>query len=67
MAKVVDEVIEELKSVQPKLETALAEGKSFGCWGWMVHISRTPKSQPLPKLEEKPASTEVSPNAPASV
>jgi hypothetical protein len=71
MVKIVDElekkVVDELKKVQPKAEAALAEGKSFGCWGWTVHISRTPKPQPLPKLEVISASTEASPNAPASV
>jgi hypothetical protein len=74
MVKIVDElekkVVNELRSVGPKAEAAFVEvvsGKSFGCWGWTVHISRTPKSQPLPKLEVTPANTEVSPNAPASV
>jgi hypothetical protein len=74
MVKIVDElekkVIEELRNAQPKVEAAFAEvvsGKSFGCWGWTVHISRTPKSQPLPTLEVTPASAEASPSAPASV
>ena len=74
MVKIVDElekkVVDELKKVQPKAEAAFVEvvsGKSFGCWGWTVHISRTPKSQPLPKLDVIPASTEASPSAPVSV
>ena len=74
MVKIVDElekkVIEELRNAQPKVEAAFAEvvsGKTFGCWGWTVHISRTPKPQPLPKLEVISASTEASPSAPASV
>jgi hypothetical protein len=74
MVKIVDElekkVIDELRSAQPKIEAAFVEvvsGKTFGCWGWSVHISRSPKLQPLPKLEVTPASTEASPSAPASV
>ena len=74
MVKIVDElekkVVDELRSVQPKVEAAFVEvvsGKSFGCWGWTVHISRTPNPQPLPKLEVISANTEASPNAPVSV
>ena len=76
MAIVVDElekkIVEEAKKLEPIVEAAFVEvvsGKTFGCWGWTLHISRTPKVQTPPKSEEptKPVDTEVSPSVPASV
>lgn len=62
--------VEELKKVEAIAEDALVkavDGREFHCWGWKVRISRIPKTQTPPKSEEKPASTEASPSAPASV